>query len=144
MFAPTAARSASISSSSPSRATARNSSYSTEEPPSARIRTTPWASSGSASTRTSSRSRRDSLSPVLQPSLRERAISSTKKALPSLRLKIRSTRSRSGSAPLIPVSWACTSPRVKRDTSMRRTSRIRSTSARKGRSGWRRWMSSER
>ena len=50
----------------------------------------------------------------------------------------------SGSAARMPVSWRRTSARVKRASSMRRTVRSRSSSARSGRSGWRRWMSSAR
>ncbi len=99
MLEPTAARSASISSSSPSLATDASSACSTREPPSATIRTTRSAASGSASTRTNSRSRSDSLSSHWAPSVMLWAISSTKKALPSVRSKTQSTNCRSGSVP---------------------------------------------
>ncbi|CAM5335778.1 hypothetical protein SRIMM317S_04706 [Streptomyces rimosus subsp. rimosus] len=84
------------------------------------------------------------LSPVRQPSSMLRADSSTKKAFPSERLKTRSTSASSGSRPVMPAIWVRTSARVKRASSTRLMVRIRSISARKGRSGCRRWMSSER
>ena len=137
-------RSASMRSSSASPATAASSSYSTVEPPSATIRATRWASSGSASTRTSSRSRRESVRPVRQPSrgagefLDEEgvAVGALEDVVDLGRFGLGARGSRRSGAP--------TSARLKRASSMRRTVRSRSSSARKGRSGWRRWMSSER
>ncbi len=123
---------------------ASSSRYSTVLPPSATNFATRWASSDSASTRTSSRSRSESLIPVAQSPRMLHASSSTKNGLPSERANTSSTRASSGGPARIEVICRRTSSRLKRANSIRSTVRSRSVSARKGRSGWRRWMSSVR